>query len=251
MGRVPICIDVDDAALAAQLGAYLGDRGHPVQAAATAAMAASAAPALSPSGDSAVVLFGRLLAPERALPLLGRWRARSDAPLMALCPALAVGLRVALLDAGADDALALPVEPRELAARIKAVLRRPHSIAPQAGAALMFDGFRLLAGERRLQRPDGAQVALSGTETLLLRALAQQPHRALGRDELARIVVGDHANIGPRAMDLLVSRVRAKLGGSGDALIRTVRGRGYRFDPRDAGRPALSGDRWPQGDLQG
>jgi two-component system OmpR family response regulator len=141
--------------------------------------------------------------------------------------------RIVGLELGADDYLAKPCNPRELLARVKAVLRRPREEEAPAGAALMFDGWRLDLVRRELSRPDGAAVPLSGGEFGLLRAFAERPGRVLTRDQLLEAARGTDADVFDRAMDVQISRLRKKLDdGSGRDLITTIRGEGYRFDAR-------------------
>jgi two-component system, OmpR family, response regulator len=141
--------------------------------------------------------------------------------------------RIVGLELGADDYLAKPCNPRELLARVRAVLRRPREDEAPAGAALEFDGWRLDLVRRELRRPDGQAVTLSAGEFGLLRAFAERPGRILTRDQLLEAARGSDADVFDRAMDVQISRLRKKLDdGSGRELIATVRGEGYRFDAR-------------------
>jgi two-component system OmpR family response regulator len=141
--------------------------------------------------------------------------------------------RIVGLELGADDYLAKPCNPRELLARVRAVLRRPREDDAPAGAALDFDGWRLDLVRRELRRPDGEAVTLSAGEFGLLRAFAERPGRGLTRDQLLEAARGADADVFDRAMDVQISRLRKKLDdGSGKDLIATVRGEGYRFDAR-------------------
>lgn len=140
--------------------------------------------------------------------------------------------RIVGLELGASDYLAKPCNPRELLARVRAVLRRPHAedVAP-GGPALSFAGWRLDLMRRELTRPDGTLVGLSGGEFGLLSALAERPGRILTRDQLLEAARGSEADVFDRAMDVQISRLRKKLDdGSGLEMIQTVRGEGYRFD---------------------
>jgi len=141
--------------------------------------------------------------------------------------------RIVGLELGADDYLAKPCNPRELLARIRAVLRRPREEEEPRDAALMFDGWRLDLLRRELVRPDGVVVALSSGEFGLLHAFAERPGRVLTRDQLLEAARGTEADVFDRAMDVQISRLRKKLDdGSGRGLIITIRGEGYRFDAR-------------------
>jgi two-component system OmpR family response regulator len=141
--------------------------------------------------------------------------------------------RIIGLELGADDYLAKPCNPRELLARIRAVLRRPREDAAPNGNALGFAGWRLDLIRRELTRPDGEVIALSAGEFALLRAFAESPGRVLTRDQLLEKARGADTEVFDRAMDVQISRLRRKLDdGSGLELIQTLRGEGYMFDVR-------------------
>lgn len=141
--------------------------------------------------------------------------------------------RIIGLELGADDYLAKPCNPRELLARIRAVLRRPREDEAAEGPALTFAGWRLDLLRRDLTRPDGRAVALSAGEFALLHAFAERPGRLLTRDQLLERARGADADVFDRAMDVQISRLRKKLDdGSGLAMIQTLRGEGYMFDVR-------------------
>lgn len=142
--------------------------------------------------------------------------------------------RIVGLELGADDYLPKPCNPRELLARIRAVLRRRHearSPEGQYGAGLEFAGWRLDLVRRDLRTPEGVVVNLSGGEFSLLRALAEHPQRVLTRDQLLDLARGRDAEAYDRAIDVQISRLRRKMedGASGQDLIRTVRNEGYMF----------------------
>ena len=141
--------------------------------------------------------------------------------------------RIIGLELGADDYLAKPCNPRELLARVRAVLRRPREEAAAEGASLAFAGWRLDLMRRELTRPDGRAVALSAGEFSLLRAFAERPGRVLTRDQLLERARGADTDVFDRAMDVQISRLRKKLDdGSGLEMIQTLRGEGYMFDVR-------------------
>jgi two-component system OmpR family response regulator len=140
--------------------------------------------------------------------------------------------RIIGLELGADDYLAKPCNPRELLARVRAVLRRPRDESEAAsGPALLFAGWRLDLMRRELTRPDGDTVSLSAGEFALLRAFAERPGRVMTRDQLLERARGADADVFDRAMDVQISRLRRKLDdGSGLEMIQTLRGEGYMFD---------------------
>ncbi|MCQ8241917.1 response regulator transcription factor [Rhizosaccharibacter radicis] len=142
--------------------------------------------------------------------------------------------RVLGLELGADDYVPKPFGQKELLARVRAVLRRG-TVAParQNGSerreSLSFAGWLLDLRRRELTDPDGAAVELSGAEHDLLASFLENPQRVIGRDrllELSRTRLGD---VSDRSVDVLVSRLRRKLGSDSENLIRTVRGLGYIF----------------------
>lgn len=140
--------------------------------------------------------------------------------------------RVIGLEMGADDYLSKPFDPRELLARVRALLRRQDKLRAQVPLELRFDGWRLLPEQRGLLAPDGSEVALSRGEFALLQALAERPGRVLDREQLMQITRGDDSDSVDRAVDLAISRLRRKLAQAapgGDGLVQTLRGEGYRF----------------------
>ena len=135
--------------------------------------------------------------------------------------------RVAGLEMGADDYVTKPFSPRELMARIKAVLRRR---APQTTEdPVEIGGLRLDPTTHRVSS-DGQELSLGPTEFRLLHFLMTHPERVHSRAQLLDQVWGDHVFVEERTVDVHVRRLRAALEPSGhDALIQTVRGSGYRF----------------------
>jgi two-component system OmpR family response regulator len=143
------------------------------------------------------------------------------------------------LEFGADDYVVKPYRPRELLARIRAVLRRcddarPEEPAREAPAAYRFDGWRLSVATQDLFDPRGRPVPLSTAEFLVLWALLDRPNQVLTRDELRHGPPDAHARPAPQQVNVAISRLRTKLdridGGAG--LIRTVRHVGYIFAAR-------------------
>lgn len=142
--------------------------------------------------------------------------------------------RIVGLEIGADDYLAKPCNPRELLARVRAVLRRR-----QAGAApdesrqtYEFGGWRLDLQRRDLRDPGGIYIDLSDGEFALLRCFVQHPQRVLSRDQLLDQAHGGNRDIYDRAVDSQVSRLRRKLNERSQAeMIRTIRNEGYMLLP--------------------
>jgi two-component system OmpR family response regulator len=138
---------------------------------------------------------------------------------------------------GADDYLPKPFNPRELLARIKAVLRRANGAPPgdseEWGKVLRFAGWTLDLGRRRLESADGVPIELSTGEYELLVALAERPQRVLNRDQLLDLARGRAAIPFDRSIDVQVSRLRRKIESDPKSpqIITTVRGGGYMFTP--------------------
>ena len=135
--------------------------------------------------------------------------------------------KIEALELGADDYVTKPFSPRELMARIKAVLRRH---APQStDDAVELGGLRLDPGTHRVSA-GAAEVNLGPTEFRLLHFLMTHPERVHGRSQLLDQVWGDHVFVEERTVDVHIRRLRAALEASGhDRLIQTVRGSGYRM----------------------
>lgn len=146
--------------------------------------------------------------------------------------------RVIGLELGADDYLTKPFEPRELLARIRAVLRRtqrpPEHLGEPPARSLHFQGFTLEVAARRLTGPDGGVITLTGAEFDLLVVLAENAERTMSRDELLRATHGRAAAAFERSVDILISRIRRKIetDPAHPTMVRTIRSGGYLFTPR-------------------
>ncbi|KAA0697348.1 response regulator [Neorhizobium sp. P12A] len=142
--------------------------------------------------------------------------------------------RIIGLEMGADDYLAKPFAARELLARIKAVLRRTRMLPPnlqvtEVGQLLTFGDWKLDTVARHLLDREGTEIALSGAEYRLLRVFVDHPQRVLNRDQLLNLTQGREADLFDRSIDLLVSRLRQRLGDDArePTYIKTVRSEGY------------------------
>jgi two-component system phosphate regulon response regulator PhoB len=168
-------------------------------------------------GESGLAFARRLRADERTREL----------PIVMLTARAMEQDKISGLDAGADDYLTKPFSPKELAARIKAVLRRR---APQlSGDVIETDGLRLDPATRRVTAKEH-RVELSPAEFRLLHFLMTHPGRVYTRAQLLDLVWGDHVFIEERTVDVHIRRLRKALAPSGyDRLIETVRGSGYAF----------------------
>jgi len=156
-------------------------------------------------------------------------RKTSNIPIIMLTARGDVIDRVSGLELGADDYLGKPFEPRELVARVQATLRRAESTGPTSGQ-LEFDGLSLET-DTRIVRLDGEVVDLTSMEYELLLILARRQGRKLSRDDILSELRGIDAAILTRSVDIMVSRLRQKLGDNQKPprFIQTIWGRGYSF----------------------
>jgi two-component system OmpR family response regulator len=187
------------------------------------------------TGHFHLVVLDLMLPGESGLDL-ARWlRADSQVPIVMLTAMGEETDRIIGLELGADDYMPKPFNPRELLARIRAVLRRageqPVGARSAEGAlrSLRFSGWTLEPGRRRLLNPEGVEVPLTGGEYDLLVALVDRANRVLTRDMLLDLLRGRQAGPFDRAIDVAISRLRRKLEDDGRhaQLIKTVRGGGY------------------------
>ncbi|MDX2208864.1 MAG: response regulator [Sphingopyxis sp.] len=143
--------------------------------------------------------------------------------------------RIVGLEVGADDYLPKPFSPRELVARIRAVMRRRQLTRSTArsGTTYVFEGWRLDLVRSVLIDPDNVMVSLSHGEFALLRVFAEHPQRTLTRDQLLELYRSSESEAFDRAIDSQVSRLRRKLSDrSSVEFIRTIRQEGYMFVPK-------------------
>ncbi|WP_096701171.1 response regulator [Magnetospirillum sp. 15-1] len=185
-----------------------------------------------------LVVLDLMLPGDDGLTLCRRMReTRSGVPIIMLTAMGEDTDRIVGLEMGADDYVAKPFNPRELLARIKAVLRRTQGTdetAPgRSGTKVSFLGWTLDLASRDLLSPDGVMVALSAGEFGLLQVFVEHPRRVLSRDQLLDFARGRSAVPFDRSIDIQVSRLRRRI--CDDArdpqIIKTVRGGGYLFTP--------------------
>ncbi len=173
---------------------------------------------------------------EDGLSLCRDLRANSTLPLIMLTAMGEETDRIVGLEVGADDYLPKPFNPRELLARIKAVLRRAGpavAAKEEKNENLQFAGWTLDTAQRRLTAPGGEPVELSTGEYDLLLAFLRHPQRVLNRDQLLDLARGRAAIPFDRSIDVQVMRLRRKIEADPKApqIIATVRGGGYQFTP--------------------
>jgi len=220
----------DDREIRDLLGRFLKGHGFRVTAAADGRAMFEA---LS-GGRFDLVVLDLMLPGEDGLSLCRRLRSESELPVIMLTAMGEATDRIVGLEVGADDYLAKPFNPRELLARVRAVLRRagaPSRPGEAPGDAITFDGWRLDLSRRELRRPDGALVPLTAGEFDLLVVLAERPGRVLSREQLLDLTRGREAQPFDRSVDVQLSRLRRKIEADPKepAIIKTVRGGGYVF----------------------
>lgn len=219
--------DVRDA-----LRQYLVKHGHRVT---TAESAVAARRELVTHGIDLVIL-DVMMPGEDGLALCRELRAKGTVPIIMLTALAEETDRIVGLEMGADDYVTKPFAPRELLARIKAVLRRAQSLPhrpgePEIGGRLRFDRWLFDPAARELIDAHGTAIALSTGEYLLLAALLRHPGMVLTRDQLLDLTRGREAAPFDRSVDNQVSRLRKKLerDPKNPQLIKTHWGGGYSF----------------------
>jgi DNA-binding response OmpR family regulator len=222
----------DDPDLLELLRSYLGSNGFSV---AVAADGVAMRAALAARAADAIVL-DLMLPGEDGLSLTRALRASSQVPILMLSARGEELDRVIGLEVGADDYLAKPFGPRELLARLRALLRRGQGVpsTPTAEPALArFGPYQLDTLGHRLFK-DEVELSLTSAEYDLLAALVAHPNRVLSRDTLVDMLRGYERDPFDRSIDNRVTRLRRKIEADPAAptYIRTVRGEGYLFNPK-------------------
>ena len=232
MDAQPHLLVVDDEGeLRASLHTYLGKHGYRVS---TAPNAAAARQAVTTRAIDLVVL-DIMMPGEDGLSLCRFLRETTGVPIILLTAMTEDTDRVIGLEVGADDYVTKPFNPRELLARVKAVLRRtqvpPLQPQPLASSTVCFAGWTLDVQQRTLIGAGGHAVPLSTAEFVLLSAFVHHPYRVLSRTQLLDLTGGRDAAVFDRSIDNQVSRLRKKLEADPKrpTLIKTHWGGGYSF----------------------
>lgn len=219
----------DDADIRSLLTEFLSREGYEVRAIENGRGATQALDAFRP----ALVILDLMLPGEDGLSICRRIRQQSQVPLIMLTARSSDVDRIVGLELGADDYLGKPFNPRELLARIRALLRRASPASPARGAARYALGRLVIDIEgRTLTDAAGNPVVLTTAEFDLLACFAQRPRRVLSRDQLLDWTRGRQASPLDRTIDVTVSRLRGKLQRVAPeiaAAITTVRNGGYLF----------------------
>jgi two-component system phosphate regulon response regulator PhoB len=229
----------DESAIAELIAINLRHAGFEVTVVATSEAAQAQVDRVLPD----LVLLDWMLPGLSGLQLARRWRAEArtrELPVIMLTARNEEDDKIGGLDAGADDYLTKPFSPKELLARIRAVLRRK---APEAlDSAVEVAGLRLDPATRRVARrigDDTREVKVGPTEFRLLHFLMTHPERVHSRAQLLDRVWGDHVFIEERTVDVHVKRLREALAPvQCSTLIETVRGAGYRLTATPGGATA-------------
>jgi two-component system, OmpR family, response regulator len=224
----------DDPAMRQLIAEYLGENELRVT---TAANGADMMQALAQNAIDVVVLDLRL-AGEDGMQLARTLREESAIPIIMLTGKRDEADRVMGLELGADDYITKPFSPRELLARVRAVLRRYHTVSqvlpPRDGKrrAYRFAGWELNLRTRRLTAPDGRRIELTNGEFSLLQAFCAAPQRVLSRDQLLDLSRLNSAEVYDRSIDVQILRLRRKIepDPTEPRYIVTERGAGYLFD---------------------
>ena len=177
--------------------------------------------------DFDIVILDIMLPGMNGLDVLREIRRNSDLPVIMLTARGDDVDRIIGLEFGADDYLAKPFNPRELAARIKAILRRAHTGAPRDGRLEL--GTIRLDTEARRATVGGEVVRLTGTEYEILRCLLESPGKVVGKEQLSERALGRRLMPYDRSIDTHISNLRGKLAnaGAGEETITNQRGVGY------------------------
>jgi DNA-binding response OmpR family regulator len=216
----------DDRRLSAMLAEYLAGNGFRVQAAETAGAGIAEIARLGPDA----VVLDVMLPDMDGFEALRRIRATSDVPVLMLTARGDETDRIVGLEIGADDYLPKPFNPRELLARLKAILRR-RSVGANASPRILRFGRLEIDPASRSARVDGRDCPMTSYQFDLLVALAENAGRTLSREQLMDMVKGEELDAFDRSIDVHVSRIRAAIetDPKHPRRIITVRGAGYVF----------------------
>jgi DNA-binding response OmpR family regulator len=214
----------DDARLASMVADYLGEAGFRLDVAPNGAEAMR----LIAADDFDAVILDLMLPDADGLDLCRGIRAKSDIPLLMLTARGDPLDRVVGLELGADDYLPKPFEPRELLARLRAILRRRH--APRSADVLRFGRLEIDKDAREV-RLDGHRKTMTGHQFSLLLTLAERAGRVLSREALMDLTKGESLEDFDRSIDVHISRLRAAIEDDPKRprRILTLRGAGYVF----------------------
>ncbi len=216
----------DDVELCSMLTEYLGRYGFRV----TAVHQGDSGLKAALEKNHALVLLDVMLPGMDGFEVLRRLRGESSVSVLLLTARGEDVDRIVGLEIGADDYLSKPFNPRELLARIRAILRRSQSAAPTPEqTVLRVEGLELNRAARTVTQ-DGRKIDLTDVEFALLEALMRAPGKVVAREEISESVLGRKFHPFDRSLDMHVSRLRRKLGEQGgEERVKTIRGVGYQL----------------------
>ncbi|WP_072396825.1 response regulator [Hyphomicrobium sp. CS1GBMeth3] len=181
-----------------------------------------------------LVILDLMLPGEDGLSICRRLRSSGNLPILMLTAKSDPVDRIVGLEMGADDYLGKPFNPRELLARVRALLRRARGVAEaERTRRYGFSGFIIDLDARQLATEGGSPIMLTSAEFELLACFVQRPRRVLSRDQLLDWTRGRNSDPYDRAIDMTISRLRKKIGSVAPEIefITTVRNNGYLFVP--------------------
>jgi two-component system OmpR family response regulator len=229
-----IAVVEDDPEISRMMTSYMTDNGFEVAAARSGR---DLDRVMASGGKIDCVILDVGLPGEDGLSICRRLRGKSTVPIIMVTGRGTDTDRIVGLELGADDYLPKPFNPRELLARVRAVMRRSAPVEQPAGETpqtLMFEGWRLDTARRQLFAPDGAPRSLTSGEFNILAIFCQHPRKVLSRDDLLDLLHGRAAAVFDRSIDVQISRLRRKIETNmkDPSFIKTVRYGGYFFTPQ-------------------
>ena len=225
MSNTPrILVVEDDVEIRSLLKDYLQREGFRVDAAESSAAFDRL---MTQYGDPDLIVLDIMLPGEDGLSICRRVRASSQVPIIMLTARGEDIDRIVGLEIGADDYLPKPFNPRELLARIRAILRRSEPQVTSERESFQIGSLTVDLSARKVTSEDGMAIELTGAEFDLLACFIARPGRVLSRDQLMDWTRGRRADVFDRTIDVQVSRLRKKITLGDDEMIKTSRGAGY------------------------
>ncbi len=223
----------DDQNLQTVIRQYLEDEGYNILSAGNVSTALDK----TNGGTLDAILLDLVLPDGEGLTLIPQFRAKTNAPIIVISGKSDTTEKIVCLEMGADDYMTKPFEMRELAARIKAVMRRSQPAAQNNAAnanetpekIIFGDGWVLDRTQYQLYDPGNNFAALTTGEFKLLEALILSSNRALSRERLFDLTRDGEYDVYDRAIDIQIARLRKKLNDEDGQMIKTIRGVGYMF----------------------
>jgi two-component system, OmpR family, response regulator len=229
-----VAVVEDDPEICRMMTDYMTDHGFEV----AAARSGRDLDRVMSGGKIDCVILDVGLPGEDGLSICRRLRGKSTVPIIMVTGRNSDTDRIVGLELGADDYLPKPFNPRELVARVRAVMRRAAGIDPavpaQTPQTLVFEGWRLDMARRQLFTPEGTPRSLTSGEFNILSIFCQNARKVLSRDDLLDLLHGRAAAVFDRSIDVQISRLRRKIETNlkDPSFIKTVRYGGYFFTPQ-------------------